>query len=217
MFKITRLWLIENSSKKGGWFDKQYMIWKKVFGPDAGIMRFGNFQGKLIPDDIRIELEKWGVEGRARQEATRLRNIQKHRPLSELSPQELAERREQKLARRAARKERKNRVRAPRAASGNHVSFAAFSAFYDTPEWRRLRYKVFTLYGRKCACCESVAGPFHIDHIKPRSKFPELELSLSNLQVLCEACNMGKGGWDETDWREPTRGENLWNKEFGEL
>ncbi len=43
----------------------------------------------------------------------------------------------------------------------------------------------------------------HVDHIKPRRKYPELALSRSNLQVLCNLCNHGKGNWDETDWREP--------------
>lgn len=41
----------------------------------------------------------------------------------------------------------------------------------------------------------------HVDHIKPRSKYPALELVLSNLQVLCEDCNLGKLAHDETDWR----------------
>jgi len=56
-------------------------------------------------------------------------------------------------------------------------------------------------YGRKCMCCGATDSPIHVDHIKPRSKHPELELELSNLQILCEDCNMGKGGWDQTDWR----------------
>jgi 5-methylcytosine-specific restriction endonuclease McrA len=29
----------------------------------------------------------------------------------------------------------------------------------------------------------------HVDHIQPRSKAPELALSPSNLQVLCEHCH----------------------------
>ena len=41
-----------------------------------------------------------------------------------------------------------------------------------------------------------------MDHIKPVSKFPKLRLAESNLQVLCEDCNMGKSAWDETDWRK---------------
>jgi 5-methylcytosine-specific restriction endonuclease McrA len=40
-----------------------------------------------------------------------------------------------------------------------------------------------------------------VDHIKPRRKFPELELDLDNLQVLCNDCNMGKSNDDYTDFR----------------
>lgn len=70
-------------------------------------------------------------------------------------------------------------------------------------EWLRLRYQAFKLYGNKCQCCG--VGPdkavLHVDHIKPRSLFPELAKSLSNLQILCEACNLGKSNIDFTDWR----------------
>ena len=73
--------------------------------------------------------------------------------------------------------------------------------FYKTREWRQLRYKVLVRLGRKCQCCGEEGGYIHVDHIKPRSLFPELELEESNLQVLCEACNMGKSNKDSTDWR----------------
>ncbi len=74
--------------------------------------------------------------------------------------------------------------------------------FYRTDEWYKLRYKAIKLYGRVCACCGSEVKPFHVDHIKPRSKHPDLELELGNLQVLCEPCNLGKSNIDETDWRD---------------
>ncbi len=74
--------------------------------------------------------------------------------------------------------------------------------FYRTREWFDLRYKAILKYGRVCACCKSKEGPHHVDHVKPRSKYPSLELELRNLQVLCEACNIGKSNTDETDWRE---------------
>jgi hypothetical protein len=74
-------------------------------------------------------------------------------------------------------------------------------AFYQTREWRELRYKVLTKYGKTCQCCGETSGYIHVDHIKPRSLFPDLELDISNLQVLCEACNIGKSNQDTTDWR----------------
>ena len=78
---------------------------------------------------------------------------------------------------------------------------AAGPTFYESQQWRVLRYKALKLHGAKCQLC-GAKGTLHVDHIKPRSKYPELELRLDNLQVLCEQCNLGKGAWDESDWRK---------------
>lgn len=78
------------------------------------------------------------------------------------------------------------------------------ATFYDKREWLELRYRALQIHGGHCQCCgngPSPGNPLQVDHIKPRSKFPELELDLHNLQVLCKSCNMGKGVWDQTDWR----------------
>lgn len=76
--------------------------------------------------------------------------------------------------------------------------------FYASREWREIRYKALKRDGRRCVCCGATPEDgmkMHVDHIKPRSKYPELELELSNLQILCEDCNLGKSNKDETDWR----------------
>jgi hypothetical protein len=75
--------------------------------------------------------------------------------------------------------------------------------FYKSPQWFRIRYQVLTENKATCNCCGASGRgtSLHVDHIKPRSKYPELELDIGNLQVLCEACNMGKSNVDETDWR----------------
>ena len=75
--------------------------------------------------------------------------------------------------------------------------------FYGTYEWRELRYKALQLYGPRCMLCgaDSKEAKICVDHIKPRAKYPELELDINNLQILCDACNHGKGRWDETDHR----------------
>lgn len=78
------------------------------------------------------------------------------------------------------------------------------SAFFESPAWRVLRYRVLVEHGGRCQCCgrSAVDGvAIHVDHIKPRSKFPELALEQTNLQVLCEDCNLGKSNKDDTDWR----------------
>lgn len=76
--------------------------------------------------------------------------------------------------------------------------------FYESAGWLRLRYAVLRKHGGHCLCCGergTSANPLQVDHIKPRSKYPELELDPNNLQILCKKCNRGKGNWDETDWR----------------
>jgi 5-methylcytosine-specific restriction endonuclease McrA len=76
--------------------------------------------------------------------------------------------------------------------------------FYDSQEWKDLRYKVLIRDNATCQCCGSTRKDgvrIHVDHIKPRSRFPQLELDENNLQVLCEPCNMGKRARDLTDWR----------------
>ena len=71
------------------------------------------------------------------------------------------------------------------------------SEFYSTNEWRTLRWQVLQTSKKACNVCGRSYSKhkviLHVDHIKPRSKFPSLELSIANLQVLCEDCNLGKG------------------------
>jgi len=86
---------------------------------------------------------------------------------------------------------------------------AAKEAFYTSQAWMELRYQALKIHGAACQCCGASRKDgvvIHVDHIKPRAKYPELALELSNLQVLCEACNLGKLHLDETDWRSTSEG-----------
>ena len=79
-----------------------------------------------------------------------------------------------------------------------------YNDFYKSTAWRQLRYLALKNASASCQCCgagSTPGAPLHVDHIKPRSRYPELELNLDNLQVLCQDCNIGKGAWDDTDWR----------------
>ncbi len=82
-------------------------------------------------------------------------------------------------------------------------------SFFQTTPWLDLRYRVLKSSRGCCALCGSrgdAGNPLQVDHIKPRSKYPELELRADNCQVLCRNCNMGKSNKDATDWRfEPSR------------
>lgn len=76
--------------------------------------------------------------------------------------------------------------------------------FYKTAAWIQARYRVMQARGARCECCGRTKVDdvkLHVDHIKPRSKFPALELVENNMQILCQECNEGKGAWDQTDWR----------------
>lgn len=80
----------------------------------------------------------------------------------------------------------------------------ARDGFYESREWKELRYRVLEKHGTACQCCgagRKTGAIVHVDHIKPRSRYPELELDFDNLQVLCEACNIGKSNKFSTDWR----------------
>lgn len=78
------------------------------------------------------------------------------------------------------------------------------NGFYLTYEWRKVRYDVLQKLGGRCCLCGRTARDgiqIHVDHIKPVKKYWALRLEPSNLQVLCNECNHGKGNRDETDWR----------------
>ena len=63
--------------------------------------------------------------------------------------------------------------------------------FNKSQAWRKLRKKAFELYGMKCVKCGANHPEARIeaDHIKPRWLYPELELDINNLQILCSKCN----------------------------
>jgi 5-methylcytosine-specific restriction endonuclease McrA len=80
---------------------------------------------------------------------------------------------------------------------------ADIDAFYKSWEWSRLSYEVKVERGRACECCGAKPPKvvIHTDHVKPIRFFWHLRLDKSNLQILCEDCNRGKGSHDMTDFR----------------
>jgi hypothetical protein len=76
--------------------------------------------------------------------------------------------------------------------------------FYSRDEWVKLRFRVLQKYGFKCMACgrsQKDGTVIHVDHIRPKSIFPELALREDNLQVLCRECNMGKSNRSDVDLR----------------
>lgn len=66
--------------------------------------------------------------------------------------------------------------------------------------WQKLRRDVFNKYGKVCMNCGS-CNDLHVDHIKPKSKFPKLAYKFNNLQVLCKRCNYNKSNRHCHDFR----------------
>lgn len=64
--------------------------------------------------------------------------------------------------------------------------------FYKSLKWKNFRFRCFKELERKCVICGS-NEKLHLDHIKPRSIYPELAFEKKNMQILCEQCNLGKG------------------------
>ena len=75
--------------------------------------------------------------------------------------------------------------------------------FYSSQAWRKLRYEVLRDCGRKCIACGRTPPDvvLHVDHVKPRSLYPELALDRGNLVVMCADCNIGKSNKCEHDFR----------------
>lgn len=102
---------------------------------------------------------------------------------------------------RLSRKERRKRKRS----KSKGLKQPLPDALYASKEWRSLRYKVIKKYGGACMACGRTRKHhgvvIHVDHIKPRSIYPDLALDFDNLQLLCEDCNLGKGNKCDIDWR----------------
>jgi hypothetical protein len=72
------------------------------------------------------------------------------------------------------------------------VKFILSDQFYNSTDWISIRNKKLNSTINKCNFCDS-ENDITVDHIKPRSKFPELALSIHNTQLLCRSCNSAKG------------------------
>lgn len=89
-----------------------------------------------------------------------------------------------------------------------------FETFQMISDWRNLRKLYIQLrrdmsFSRSlhCDCCgrkitDKKGGQLQVDHIRPRSKWPELSLDLDNFQLLCRRCNFKKSNLHDTDYRK---------------
>src|SRR5690606_30267844 len=76
--------------------------------------------------------------------------------------------------------------------------------FFKSQHWRHIRLQALSKNDGSCeACGKRVAdgAQLHVDHILPRSIYPEFALTLNNLQILCKECNFGKGNVNTTNFK----------------
>lgn len=86
--------------------------------------------------------------------------------------------------------------------------YGSLQDFLDTKEgkeaWGAVRYEALKKSNGCCSCCGRSPSKhgvvLHVDHIKPKSLYPELAFDVDNLQVLCGECNIGKSNRDEIRW-----------------
>lgn len=75
----------------------------------------------------------------------------------------------------------------------------------DKEYWIKIRRHAIKVYGSVCMCCGITPKSTknrHVDHIKPKKLYPELEYSLGNLQILCKKCNEDKSDLVDFDFRK---------------
>ena len=90
----------------------------------------------------------------------------------------------------------------------SHPDYQALKAYLSSQDgvtkWQQVRFEALRCSGGRCCLCGATAKSgvtLHVDHIKPKSRYPLLAFELSNLQVLCADCNLGKGNRSEDDFR----------------
>lgn len=169
---ITKEWLVKYRSPRGAYFAAQIKALGFDYPPQKGWLK--NAIGIEITEDQQKIFEA-GATGR-----------KEARAVAYKSNREIA----MQLVKKTKKKKSK--------------TFVSSDNFLSSYDWRKLRMEALKKYGAKCQCCgatPTTGAVMNVNHIKPRKFFPELALSLSNLQVLCHECNHGKGNWDSTDWR----------------
>lgn len=190
--KITEDFIKKYKTKRGGWRETQILLLGEPWPPSRGWIE--RAVGREISDAdaaefIRLALPN--VDDKKKRERRALRK---------------AKRQVKHAARLLKTESFYQKLREERDARAKPSINPNTDAFLKSYEWRRVRMEALKKYGARCQCCGATPADgvtINVDHIKPRRLFPSLALSVDNLQVLCAACNQGKGNWDMTDWREP--------------
>jgi 5-methylcytosine-specific restriction endonuclease McrA len=83
--------------------------------------------------------------------------------------------------------------------------------FYHSPEYKFLRLTVLKRDGYKCTNCGksgSTNNALQLEHIKPKSLYPELIYELSNLRILCINCHKKTESYGKAGIRKIVKSRN---------
>lgn len=152
-----------------------------------------NFANKLRADCPEIVLNKSDFRKQEPQvEVERVKSFREHR--SELKRQRKADR----------KRRRENAKSFQRPKRDSAYNRQAYEALLRSDEWKQLRYLVLRESGGKCSLCgmsRKNGIVIHVDHIVAASVDWSRRLDRTNLQALCEGCNIGKSNFFSDDWR----------------
>lgn len=200
MITITQEFLALNKSDRGGFRNAQLYILGESWPPQKGWMK--RIMGKEITEEEAALFKKYATTRTTKKERKAIKASLKPKKPAQIAyekkcgPVTVIKPVAPKQNKKPSTKILKN---------SKEWLFANSDSFLLSFEWRKVRMIVLKKYGARCQCCGATVADglkMHVDHIKPRKLFPQLALSVDNLQVLCEVCNHGKGNWDMTDWRE---------------
>jgi 5-methylcytosine-specific restriction enzyme A len=68
----------------------------------------------------------------------------------------------------------------------------AKNLLYQSAEWKELRKKVMHRDNYMCTKCKtknSITNSLQVEHVKPKSIYPELMFDLNNVITLCKRCH----------------------------
>jgi uncharacterized protein (TIGR02646 family) len=85
-------------------------------------------------------------------------------------------------------------------AQANQKNTKVAETYYDKYKQRDVRDALMTIYSGFCCYCEARIGVVafeHIEHRRPKKKFPQDTFNWRNLHLACPKCNQAKGEkWD---------------------
>jgi 5-methylcytosine-specific restriction endonuclease McrA len=154
-----------------------------------------NAEIEAFVENLRRDCAEVVGSPRVRKELRKQDKLKLHEAAIELRRHKKAE----KAARRALRATVRTK---PRYDPG--YSAREYREFLNSDEWRRLRYDVLRQTGGTCCLCgRSRKGGvvIHVDHVVPASVDWSRRMDVTNLQSLCEDCNLGKSNSYSDDWR----------------